>query len=439
MFVKNLFSIKKAILAFFLIVPFVLAGCTTNKTESQAPVTLTVWNPIDSDTIYKGVIDSYQQSHPNVTINYKKRQLTTYKSSVVSRVTGGKADVETPDVFLLHNTWTPELVSILSPMPTSVYSADDYKKTFYPSAVASLTSGKNVVGVPAYFDGLALFINTDLVGDAVPSTWSDLQTSAAKVATVDLKSRNVNIGGVALGTADNIDHFSDILSLMMLQNGVADIKSINTSVAGDGRNLGQDALTFYAEFAQGTNKVWDESMPPSTTAFATGRLGYYFGPSWRVLEFKNAQSKLKFKVVPVPQLSVSTTNWASFWAWGVSSKSPNTAAAWEFVKYLSSADVQKKVFAETVKSRGMGQPYARVDLASSIKSDPNLGPFTQMAPTAKSMPSAWGTSDGGFVDSNVNYLKDAVNAMAKGNSASSALETAAAGINQNFANLTGKK
>ena len=28
-------------------------------------------------------------------------------------------------------------------------------------------------------------------------------------------------GGIAMGTADNIDHFSDILGLLMLQNGAS--------------------------------------------------------------------------------------------------------------------------------------------------------------------------------------------------------------------------
>lgn len=423
-----------------LLVPFLLAGCQSKKQETQGPVTLTVWDPVDSDTVFSSLVSSYQSSHPNVTIKFQKKKLSGYKDSLVSRIPDQKAGVEVPDVFLVHNSWTGELSGILATMPPSVFGADEYKKTFYPAASASLTQGKSIVAVPAYFDGLALYMNTDLTGETAPTTWTDLQTAAVKIATKDPKTGSVAIGGAALGMADNVDHFSDILSLMMLQNGVSDLRKIDTSLAKDGRNLGEDALTFYSQFAQGTNKVWDGAMPASTTAFVTGRLGFYFAPAWRAIEIKTANPALKFKVVPVPQLSGGSANWASFWAWSVSSKSLNAQAAWDFVKFISTAESQKQIFAQTVKSRGVGEPYGRVDLAKLLSGDPILGAYLLEAPTAYSMPSSAGTSDGnGFVDSNVNYLKNAVNSAAKGETAKTALSTAAAGINQNFANLSPKK
>jgi len=51
----------------------------------------------------------------------------------------------------------------------------------------------------------------------------------SKILSVRYREREKQIvtGGIALGTAENIEHFSDILGLMFLQNGVNINKSLN--------------------------------------------------------------------------------------------------------------------------------------------------------------------------------------------------------------------
>src|SRR5439155_613935 len=162
-----------------------------------------------------------------------------------------------------------------------------------------------------------------------------LAQDALKVTVRDTAG-NLKTAGVAIGTTSNVDHFSDILGLMILQNGGDPKLPTDKSSA--------DALDYYTNFAKGENRVWDETMPSSTIAFTGASVAMYFGPSWRAIEIKNGNPLLKFKVAPVPQLEGGKVGWASYWAEGVSEKSAYKDAAWEFVKYLSQDDTLVKLY-----------------------------------------------------------------------------------------------
>ncbi|MDP2632672.1 MAG: extracellular solute-binding protein, partial [Candidatus Curtissbacteria bacterium] len=234
----------------------------------------------------------------------------------------------------------------------------------------------------------------------------------------------IRTAGAAIGTVSNIDQFSDLLALMIMQNG-GDLNSPTD-------NQSADALKSYVSFAQGANKVWDEQQPPSTVAFSGGNVAMYFGPSWRAIEIKNANPQLKFKVAPVPQLEGNRIAWANYWANGVSVKSVNKEAAWEFASYLAKEEVLIKRFSENAKSpnRFFGEPYPLVSMAPKLASDPILGAFISDAPLARSFPMASRTFDNGLNDQIIKAYEDAVNSVIKGADPKSALGTTAKNVNQ---------
>src|SRR3989344_5076487 len=291
-----------------------LSGCTLIPTlKKDQNVTLKYWGLWESATTVNQVIEDYKKIKSNVTIVYEKKSREQYREAIQSQIKSGKG----PDVFTFHNTWTPMLKEELAEVPNSVISPSDFRKDYYPTVFFDLrNANKKFVGVPLETDGLALFWNEDIFKAAgitkPPSTWEDLSKTAAKLTVRD-SSGSIKTAGAGLGTASNVDHFSDILGLMITQNG-GDLKSPTDKQSAD-------ALEFYANFAKGTNRVWDETMPPTTVSFAGGSLAMYFAPSWRAIEIKNANPLLKFKIAPVPQLEGSRVSWASYWAAGVSAKS----------------------------------------------------------------------------------------------------------------------
>jgi len=183
--------------------------------------------------------------------------------------------------------------------------------------------------------------------------------------------------------------------------------------------------------------VWDDTQPPSTVAFATGKLAMYLGPSWRAFEIMQQNPSLKFKVVPVPQVTKISQNqpgttYATYWVEGVWAKSNNKKAAWDFLKFLSSKDSLTKLYTNASAQRQFGEPYPRTDMADLLKDQPILAPIISQAPNAESWYLDSRTFDGPTgINSQINkYFEDAVNAVGSGTPASKALETVASGVSQ---------
>jgi len=200
--------------------------------------------------------------------------------------------------------------------------------------------------------------------------------------------------------------------------------------------LAEDALTFFSVFSS-VDGVWDATLPPSTAAFAAGKLAMYFGPSWRTFEIKIQNPNLKFKTFPVPQLPKTTPNepdisYASYWVEGVWARSKNKAAAWDFLKFMSQKDSLEKLYQNEAKVRQFGEPYPRADMASLLSADPILGALMNQAPDAQSWYLQSRTFDGptGINSQISKYFEDAVNAVNSGTPADKALETVVSGVSQ---------
>lgn len=421
MFAKFNFLFSKAliILSFALF----LGGCSLiANLKKEESATIKYWGLWESAATMNQIISDYKKIKPNVDIIYEKKSPQQYRETLVNQIQSGKG----PDIFRFHNTWTPVLENILDPVPSDVVSASEFKKNFYPVVISNLrNSQKQFVGVPLEIDGLGLYWNEDIFKAAgittPPTTWYQLAQIATKLTVRD-QAGNIQTAGVALGTASNVDHFSDILGLMLLQNGGDPKLPTNKASA--------DALEYFTSFAKGENRTWEAALPSSTIAFVGGNLAMYFAPSWRAIEIKNANPLLKFKVVPVPQLEGGKVAWASYWVEGVSAKSAQKKEAWEFIKYLQQEGTLIKLYSESVKSPGrfFGEPYPKISMASKLTSDPVVGAYIADAPYMRSFPMASRTFDNGFNDQIIKAYEDAINTTIGGGSAESALETAAKNI-----------
>lgn len=395
-------------------------GQTGQATQpaSGKKVTLVYWGLWEPSEVMASVFKEYETANPGVTIQYQKQSPSDYRERLQTAIAGGSG----PDLFRFHASWVPMLRSELSPLPNSVMSTADYQKTFYPVAAKQLTSNGQLVGIPLMYDGLALLYNVDILRNAgaePPTTWSGLRTLAAQLTVKS--ATGIERGGLAIGTATNVDHFSDILALLMLQNG-ADLSSPTSPEA-------RDALLFYTNFAK-VDKVWDANLPNSTVAFSRGDVAMIFAPSWRIHEIKAMNPSLQFGVAPLPKLAENKMTWASYWAEGVSAQSKNKDEAWKLLKYLSSDTVMKKLYASQAGARTFGEPYSRVDLANSLASDQYVAPYLSDAPAAQGGFMSSATHDGGLNDQIIKYWEDAVTAVVNGKQPADVLNTVDQGVKQ---------
>jgi multiple sugar transport system substrate-binding protein len=395
---------------------FVLGMVSGAKT-----VTLTYWGLWENDATVKSVLTAFETANPKIKVVYTKQNPKEYRQRLQAFIAKGDG----PDVFRFHNTWVPMLRNELAAAPKTVITAADFASTYYPVASADLVGGQSVYGIPMMIDGLGLFYNEDLfaaAGVTPPTTWEELLNIVPKLTVKN--DATITTSAIALGTTGNVEHFSDILATMMMQNGAK--LSVPTG------KQAEEALVFYSKFANPSDPVysWNSTMDNSIYAFASAKVAMILAPSWRVFDVKQISPTLRFKVVPIPQLPGNTVTWASYWVEGVSVKSKNQEAAWQLVKYMTSKEAVTKMYSEAAKTRLFGEPYARVELGSTINDDPYAGAFIKQAPTAKSFPLASRTFDSGINDKLIKYFEDAVNGLTQGTAPTAVLDTASSGFRQ---------
>jgi ABC-type glycerol-3-phosphate transport system substrate-binding protein len=400
------------------------SGSSREAAQPQEIINITYWGLWEDGEILSEVFKNFEAKE-GIRVDYRKQSHRDYRERLEQALISGSG----PDVFRYHMTWVPMLSNQLATMPNSIMTSAEYQQNFYPIAYESLQANGGIVGLPLMYDGLALFYNKEMLANAnlpVPTTWSELRGAANQLTVPgNVSTRrddNITQAGLAIGNASNVDHFADILALLILQNGGDPIDPTSQNVV--------DALTFYTNFIK-QDKVWSNNLPNSTMAFARGEAAMIFAPSWRALEVKQINPELDFAIAPVPQLSSDEKiTWASFWAEGVNKNSSQSAAAWKLLDYLSSPEVLKKFFNSASLVRTFGEIYPRTDMASELSEDELLGAYVADAPFAQSFPMSSFTHDNGLNDQLIQYYADAINAVLAGTQPDRALQEISSGISQ---------
>ncbi len=388
---------------------------------------ITWWGLWESQNVVQPLISAYESANPGVKIIYIEQSKEDYRE----RLTNSLAKGEGPDIFSFHNTWVPMFKNNLDALPSSVMTAADFSQKFYPVITSDLSYGNSIVGIPIGYDALTLFINQEIfdkAGKTPPTTWNDLRR-LAKELTIKDENGTIVQSGAALGEAENVDHWEEVLALLMIQNGV--------NLSNPTNQNAEDALTFFTNFST-VDEVWDTTLPTSTQYFTAGKVAMYFAPSWRAFEIKGKNPDLNFKTIPLPQVAKDDPSepdiaYATYWVQGIWSKSQNKEVAWDFLNYLATTDSLQKLYQNESSVRSFGEAYPLVEMATLLSDHPYLGSIVSLAPDARSWYLASRTFDGktGINTQTSNYFKDAINAVnSNDKTPEEALSTVAEGIAQ---------
>jgi multiple sugar transport system substrate-binding protein len=405
-------------------------------------VTLQFWGVYDERSFYDTAISEFEKANPNVKIVYKQYNFVDYEKELVNSFAAGTG----PDIWLMHNTWLPKHGDKIQPLPQEVLKGEkkplftfkDFQDQFLDVAVADLTQGGQIYALPLYIDTLGLYYNKDLFNTAgiasPPATWDNFNEDAKRLTTIDSRG-NIVKSGAAIGTADNINRSTDILTMLMLQSGVkmtdSDQRSATFSKSVEGEDVGEMALRYYTDFANPSKQVyvWNDQQHYSIDAFVEGNTAMMFNYSHQIATIRSKSARFNFGTAPVPQISGApvAVNFANYWAPTVSKQSKNPVAAWKFLVYLTSTNgVVSYVNASN-------RPSARRDLVEQQKTDPDLGVFAEQALSARS----WYQIDNSAVETifaeminNVNYGRSsAKNALGSAESQVNVLMTRSRGGN----------
>ncbi|MFN3301919.1 MAG: ABC transporter substrate-binding protein, partial [Patescibacteria group bacterium] len=280
------------------IIPFPQAP----KKTLLPPITLNWWVIWDEPENFSDLINGFRNIYPHININVRKFRYEEYKDALIN----SWARDAGPDIFSLPNTWLNEYKEWIEPMPEKVVlkkvvesgpgclkkarivskeekllTLHQIREKFVPQVEKDVIIEGKIYALPLSFDTLVLFYNRDLLDTAKiplpPKNWQEFTDQVKKLTLID-KEGNIYQAGAALGTANNIERPTDILSLLMMQVGTkmsdeAGYATFNQPLRGESNYFpAEEALRFYTDFQDKNKEIytWHKEMPPALDFFAQG-------------------------------------------------------------------------------------------------------------------------------------------------------------------------
>lgn len=369
----------------------------TKKPVVGPSAKLSIWGT-DSAAAMNDLAAYYMGLRSNVTVTYTQVDPSQYEAKLLQALAAGTG----PDIFEIGNRALPRWRTALAPMPTSTYGGTFTPaliQQYFPSVVANdfIASNGAIYGLPLSIDTLVMFYNKDDFDSAAiafpPTTWDGFDGDIAKLRQTDPQG-NITRAAVALGgTRASYAHANDMLSLLMLQNGITMVSSDHRS-ASFANNIDQaaSAVNFYLQFSNANSPyfTWNDSMGNALQSFSEGNSAVYFGYYAELGGIKAKAPFLNIGVAPMPQPSGATVtnNYANYLGL-VAAKTGNTAYAWDFILATAGATDGENAYIKSAKV-----PAAQRTAIATQESDQALGVFAEQTLSARS----WYEADDQQVD-----------------------------------------
>lgn len=294
-----------AVILLIPIVPIVLVvtGVLGTKPQTVKHMELTVWGTEDEVAAFKTLFPKYNAARPYVRMTYTKVRSEDYVDQLVRAWATGSG----PDVFFVPNTWVGQMEQYALPMPASLTvpqvlkgkglfgdatevsspavaapSVATLRGQYVDGVLGDIVRDGKVWGLPLAIDTVAVYYNKDLLNNAqvfAPAkTWTELlqQIDTNRLTATD-EADTIVRAAIGLGTADNVPYSADILSLLLMQNGVPEVTTGGRTNLRDAK--AQTAFEFFLSFsdAKKVSYSWNIAQPNAREAFLAGKVAYYIG------------------------------------------------------------------------------------------------------------------------------------------------------------------
>ena len=392
------------------------------KPANTAVAKLMVWGTEDQNT-FAPLLSSY----PYATVTYTQIDPANYQSQLVSALAAGDG----PDVFEIGNRALPQWQSILAPLPAAYateFSSLQMQNDFPDVVAEDFAPNGTIYGLPLSIDTLAMLYNKDLFNSAgiafPPKTWDDFDNDVVKLRAVGASGELTQSAAAIGGSEASIPNASDILSLLMLQNGTemtnADFTSAEFS-SGSGQGLA--AFNFYLQFAKASSPyyTWNDSMGNAADSVVAGKTAIMFGYESDLAAIKAKAPFLNIGIAAVPQPTGASVavNYPKYEGFVAAKAGTQVNLAWNFILYLTTNEGFEKMY---VSATG-NPPALRTEIQADMN-DQNLSVFASQALTAKS----WHEANDAQIDA---IFNSAIQSVLNGNEDSTkALQQAEQSVTQ---------
>ncbi|MFC5829809.1 extracellular solute-binding protein [Nonomuraea insulae] len=331
-----------------------LSACGGGGGETAAPAAsasdpskvsgeLTWWDttrPESEGPTFQALIKEFEAKYPQVKVKYVNVPSDQAQNQFQTAAQAGSG---APDVIRSEVAWTPQFASLGYLQPLDGSRAVDKPDDFLPGPLSSTKYNDKTYAVPQVTDTLALIYNKRLLKEAgheeAPKTIAELKQTA-----LDVKAKT-SVAGLAL----NVDSYFllpfmygeggdllDVANKKIVVNSPANVKAMETV---------SDLITSGAAPKPATTESYANAM----TALKEGKAAMIYNGPWALSEIyqgKEFKDKKNLGIAPVPAGSVKAGAPTGGWNLAIYAGSKNIPAAYEFVRFMTTAEAQAKIAKE---------------------------------------------------------------------------------------------
>lgn len=318
-------------------------GDSDNQSDGSGELsgTVTFWDTSNEAEkgVYKKIAEDFTKKHPKVNVKYVSVDFGEANNNF-KNAAGGNAGA--PDVMRTEVAWVADFANLGYLAPLDDTTAIEDKDDFLDTAWGSTQFDGKTYAVPQVTDTLALFYNKRILKEAgveVPTSLADIKRDAKKIKD--------ETGAAAFYLRGDDPYW--FLPFLYGEGGdMVDDKAKKVTIdEASGVRAFEEMKSLVDSKAAITdlNDGWDNGQ----TAFKNGDAAMQINGPWAIedsLAGKEFKDKDNLGVAAVPAGRKAQGSPQGGWNLSVYAGSENLDASYEFVKYMSSAEVQERTTKE---------------------------------------------------------------------------------------------
>ncbi len=365
-----------------------MLALSLSPTTGAAKVKLTYWHFLGSTVgkKHEAIVAEFNKTHPDIEVEpLYSGNAWTMRDKLLASVAGKQP----PDISMIDQFWAAQLASTgaILKMQTLMDGPGGVDRSdFSKLALATATYEGAVWTMPYAMSNIVLYYNKDMfkaVGldpERPPATWAQLVDYAKKLTRDVNGDGKVDEWGLSMPVAANVGTVYYYIALLWQAGG--ELYNADESKVAFNSQAGVDALKFMADLVQ-THGVLP--LAPPTEGFTVGRIAMEMASS-STLETRQGKCKFPVGVAHMPAGKVKVTgvggnNLAIF-----KTTAAKEAAAWEFVKWMSSAENNLKWAMQTGYTPLRTSVVNSQAYAEYIKANPEVGVMSDQMSVARPRP-----------------------------------------------------
>jgi multiple sugar transport system substrate-binding protein len=385
-----------------LILLVILAGCTPTDRDLNGVTHLTLWqgiNPPPNRAVFQKLVTKFNQQHPDIQVeSLYVGQADQQLPKILAAVVGDAA----PDLLWFGPMLTGQLVELNAIEPLDkLWINSPVSKEIDPVLRESMEYEQHLWSVPFGTNNIGIFYRPSLFKAAgiqkIPTTWTELRATAKQLTRDTNGDGKVDKYGMLLPLGKGEWTVFMWLPFMWsaggeLQSTVQAINStpkIQTTIDTPGSISALDLWHHLIE--DGSAILSSPERGYELDNFIAGKVAMQLTGPWTLGQLA-ATKELDYDVMPIPMDNRSATSVGGEHIFMMKSNPQHQRAAWKFMEYLLSQEVQTEW--------AVGTGYLPVNMQSRqdskyqnyLKKSPMTKIFLDQAKYARARPIAPGYS-----------------------------------------------